>query len=269
MATGGLIQTGAALGQAGYGIYQYQQAKKGLEQLGDRPEYEIPAEIYENLSIAERQALEGLPAEQKKQYIQNIERQSAAALGAGTSRKAGLANVGSVLQSQTDAQANLLAMDAQARREAQQLAMQQRSVLAGQKAQQWQINQLEPYLQSYAELKGEQQVGEQNVMGGVQALAQQEADRQRRASELVGAAIPAITQAATASDIRLKTNIVKTGYVNGINYYKWDWNALGNEIGLYGSSQGVIAQEVAKTNPSAVTTKDGYLAVYYQLLPIS
>ena len=57
----------------GVGIGEYEEGKAKLEALEakGRPQYQIPDEIYQNLSHAQRMALEGLPEEQKKQYVEN------------------------------------------------------------------------------------------------------------------------------------------------------------------------------------------------------
>lgn len=70
------------------------------------------------------------------------------------------------------------------------------------------------------------------------------------------------------SDERLKTNKVKIGEKSGRNWYSWDWNELAGEImGLFGSSEGVMAQEVLKTNPEAVVMDEtGYYKVNYGAL---
>lgn len=66
------------------------------------------------------------------------------------------------------------------------------------------------------------------------------------------------------SDRRLKTAIRKIGTLtNGLGLYRWRWNDEAAEIGLTGNASGVIAQEVQKILPQAVSTLDGYLAVDY------
>lgn len=71
--------------------------------------------------------------------------------------------------------------------------------------------------------------------------------------------------AITASDERLKENIKFKGVVGGFNTYTWDWNEEAKRIGAdkY-PAYGVLAQELQKTNPEAVSRdKDGYLKVNY------
>lgn len=72
------------------------------------------------------------------------------------------------------------------------------------------------------------------------------------------------TAAGTAaSDKKLKTNIVKIGEKNNLPWYKWEWNDLAKNIGLTGSDEGHIAQEVQKVRPDLVIMQNGYLAINY------
>ena len=65
------------------------------------------------------------------------------------------------------------------------------------------------------------------------------------------------------SDERLKQDIRPMGEINGHKWYSWTWNSDAEKLGLVGSDEGVIAQEVAAYKPSAVSEKDGYLTVDY------
>ena len=83
----------------------------------------------------------------------------------------------------------------------------------------------------------------------------------------VGTAIKAATgpAAIAASDSRLKTNITEAGKTSsGINLYTWEWNEEGKKIAGDQPTFGVIAQEVMKIIPDAVTMyEDGYYRVDY------
>jgi hypothetical protein len=72
--------------------------------------------------------------------------------------------------------------------------------------------------------------------------------------------------AAAFSDPALKTNIDKLGTYNGYNIYKWDWNDEAKHLGLTGSSSGVMADEVKKINPDAVSMNNGYMMVDYKAI---
>ncbi len=67
------------------------------------------------------------------------------------------------------------------------------------------------------------------------------------------------------SDRRLKKNIQHLNTVNGVNYYRWQWNDEAKRIGASSTPPvGVIAQELQETHPHLVVTgTDGYLMVNY------
>lgn len=70
-------------------------------------------------------------------------------------------------------------------------------------------------------------------------------------------------------DSRLKTNVKLIGERNGVNWYSWDWNKEGEQLGLSGKGEGVMAHEIADNHPDAISTKDGYLIVDYSKLGIT
>lgn len=74
--------------------------------------------------------------------------------------------------------------------------------------------------------------------------------------------------ASMFSDERLKSNITKTGEKGGFNIYQWDWNDKAKELGLSGEGVGVLASEVEKINPAAVTMRDGYKMVNYEMIGV-
>jgi hypothetical protein len=63
------------------------------------------------------------------------------------------------------------------------------------------------------------------------------------------------------SDIRLKENIRKVGMTNG-GLPVYIYNYIGDNL----THMGVMAQDVEKVNPDAVTEVDGYKAVYYGMI---
>jgi len=70
---------------------------------------------------------------------------------------------------------------------------------------------------------------------------------------------------AAASDRRLKENIRQVGMTDrGINLYRWDWNDEGRRVAGNQEGFGVIAQEVKRIIPEAISmAEDGYLRVDY------
>ena len=95
--------------------------------------------------------------------------------------------------------------------------------------------------------------------------AQNQASKKGGNTDLATAAITAGGMAAM-SDKRLKEDITSVGVIDGHKVYKWIWNDKAKKLGLVGKGMGVIAQEVEKYAPWAVTLKDGYKAVYYDSL---
>ena len=70
------------------------------------------------------------------------------------------------------------------------------------------------------------------------------------------------------SDERLKENIKPIGKSeNGHNVYTWDWNDKAKEFGVNDPTTGVLAQEVMKYMPEAVSKHaNGYYMVNYGVL---
>lgn len=71
------------------------------------------------------------------------------------------------------------------------------------------------------------------------------------------------------SDRRLKRDIRQIDTQNGHKIYSWLWNEEAERLGKKGVSFGVIADEVEKTHPGAVSMRDGYKVVDYQSLGVS
>jgi hypothetical protein len=70
------------------------------------------------------------------------------------------------------------------------------------------------------------------------------------------------------SDERLKENITPIGVSeNGHKLYTWDWNDKAKELGINDPTTGVIAQEVIKYMPEAISKNtNGYYMVNYGVL---
>ena len=167
---GALAAIPAAI-QAGTGIYQLIRGNQ-LANSMERPNYSIPQEVLDNLTDAEIQALRGLPAEQRQQYLDNVMRSQQASLGAMDDRKGGLAGLAGVQQQSNDAYRNLLTMDAQARMDAEQRLQGVRTQVADAKDKEWQLNELNPYMETMQAAEAMRGAGLQNIMGGATAGAQ-------------------------------------------------------------------------------------------------
>jgi hypothetical protein len=102
------------------------------------------------------------------------------------------------------------------------------------------------------------------LAGGIVGGANAEAQGAQNLLNLGGALGGAIF-----SDPRLKQNIKHTGTENGFNTYQWSWNEKANDIGLFGGSNGVMADEVKLINPAAIVNDEsGYMKVDYGMIGV-
>ncbi len=67
------------------------------------------------------------------------------------------------------------------------------------------------------------------------------------------------------SDVHLKTSLRRLFKIaQGLTVHSWKWNKKANELGLFGRSMGLIAQEVERVIPSAVVVgSDSYKRIDY------
>lgn len=73
------------------------------------------------------------------------------------------------------------------------------------------------------------------------------------------------------SDASMKKNVKRTGKTkDGTSTYKWDWNKSGKDEGMSGKGSGVLAQQLAKEKPEAVSKSiNGKLSVDYDKTEVS
>lgn len=154
----------------GVGVGEYEEGKAKLEALEakGRPKYQIPDEVYQDLSHSQRMALEGLPEEQKKQYVENIQAGTQLGLEASGTRQSGLTGISDLYAGQVEAYRSVLAQDVAARQANQEELIDQRGIVAGQKAQQFQINELQPYIEQLQLALGQKQYGMDTWQAGMQ-----------------------------------------------------------------------------------------------------
>ena len=171
-----LAMAGVQAGISAFGAYQgHKQKKEGERALSklDRPQYEIPQELYDNMSDAERMEVEGLPAAQKKAFVQNIERSQQQALKSQADRKGGLLGIQQSMQNETDAYSNLTSMDAaayqQSKMNKQASIERARLGLAQAKDKKFGV-QSSQYGEDVASAQGMIGAGQQNLMQGLQGI---------------------------------------------------------------------------------------------------
>jgi hypothetical protein len=166
------VMAAAALAQLGLAGYQMYKGAKAEQEAGEMPEYKIPKEMEQALSLAERQAFEGLPAEQKQQYIENLRATQATGLSQLSERKSGLAGVGEMQKTATQGYRDLLAMDAAARQQNIQRYQQQLETMAGYQDLAYQTNELQPWQREVEYGRAQQGAAIQNAFGAMGGMAQ-------------------------------------------------------------------------------------------------
>lgn len=171
------IAAGVGAATSLYGMYQGNKQKKAGEQAlknAQKPTYTIPQELLDNLSDAEKMQVEGLPAEQKKEFVQNIERSQQSAMKASADRKGGLLGLQSSMNQEANAYSNLVSMDASARKESElnkQASIQgARGAIAGAKNMAY-GEQKDFYNQQVDSAQANIGAGMQNFQQGLQGLA--------------------------------------------------------------------------------------------------
>ena len=125
-------------------------------------------------------------------------------------------------------------------------------------------------LDSYAsQIAGQtSNIGQTLAQGQTAAAQALMTGSQQNTANLLGLGQLGVGVAGLFSDKRLKTNIRFTGNQNGYPTYRWDWNEKAADLGLFGSGYGTIADEIEDINPDAVSTRDGYKTVNYNLIGV-
>jgi hypothetical protein len=130
--------------QLGTGIYQ---AVRSSQIEANRPTYEIPDEIKQNLTQAQLNAIEGMPEDVRNRYIDQLTRTMATGLQALGDRRGGIAGVAGLARTATDANRNIAVMDAQQRQQQEANLMNARQTMANYKDKAFDWNERQKYLE--------------------------------------------------------------------------------------------------------------------------
>jgi len=146
------------------------QLLRGLSQANknQRPQYNIPKEIQQNLNQANLFAQQGLPQDVYNRSAGAIDRNAAFGLRESANRRGGLQNIGALNQTANDAYANLGAADAQARMNNLAQLYNSRNTMAEYRDKAFNINEMQPYQQKAQAAQAMQGAGLQNIMSGLQ-----------------------------------------------------------------------------------------------------
>lgn len=167
-----LLGGGSALLQGAIGGVQAFQGNKGFKRtMANRPDYEIPSEYQDILAKYQQAQAGNMPGYEQLQS--NIGQAGARARGAAErgaiSSNAYGAQVGDIYQKELDAIQNLGIQQEQYKTAMMDKVAGAQGQLAGQKAEQWNINKFLPW-QTEMNRYGEQKsAGMQNLFSGIQS----------------------------------------------------------------------------------------------------
>lgn len=148
------------------GAYQFIKGDKMEKRLGELKEYEIPEEIYTNMSLADQIAFEGMPEEQRMQMLRDIRRSRAAAISRAGSLNASMSGLAAAQIAEGDALAQINTQDALMRLQGRKGQMKARQVMAEYKDQKY-AEYKENWMRQWQTAQALKGAGLQNVVGGI------------------------------------------------------------------------------------------------------
>ncbi|MBC8437141.1 hypothetical protein H8D85_02335 [bacterium] len=135
----------------------------------NKPELQIPPEIAKNMSIAEKQAYQGLPDAQKREFLDNQQRALQSAMRSTSTRKGGLGIISQLQGQQNLSNRQLLQADWQAQQQNTQRAMEARAVMAGYKDKRFE-HEYNEYVSDLDYARARIGAGKQNVSKGLNQI---------------------------------------------------------------------------------------------------
>jgi hypothetical protein len=175
-----LISSGAgATVSTAMGIAMYYEGKKmqeKAEQLSktsaaQRPTYVIPESMQQYLTSAQKTALQGMDEQSRQRYLDQIARNASYAISANVDRSSGLQGVSAANTTMNEANANLMIMDEQQRRQNQAALQAARLNYAGYEDKAFAYNKDQPYQDMAAAIRALKAAGEQAKYAGAQTVA--------------------------------------------------------------------------------------------------
>lgn len=160
-ALSGLVQTFVGAHERHKGMKMYEQAQQNF------PEYTPPSEYAANQRLAAMLAMQGMPAEEYTQALQNIGRSQQFGLNALQTRGGSIADVGQITQAGADASTKLGVASAEMQRQGIQNLEQANLQQAQQEQQAYNINKLQRYLMRLGMASSLMQAGGQTLAGGI------------------------------------------------------------------------------------------------------
>lgn len=171
MALGLAIGAGSGLLSIGRGLFQRRRARR-LERNNIRPVYQPNARIAQNLADAQMMARRGLPSQVYTNQLNQMQQGLATGLRGIGRGGVNPYNVATILSGYNRGISNLNALDAQARDQNMRTLFGARQAMAQEDARAFEINQLNPYIQTAQQVASLRRGGDQNIFGGAGLIAQ-------------------------------------------------------------------------------------------------
>lgn len=168
---------------AGLGISLLSNAIKGVSSWGQlqdarelaanttRPQYDIEDEYYDNVDIAGNLAQSGLTQEAKDFYGGQADRGLSSSLDALMATGGGINSISKAYDTYLQGNNRIAVEDSERRIANIRSLMDQNSVLAGQKTQQWAINEYEPYKDTMRAAAQSAEAGRQGLFSAASGVA--------------------------------------------------------------------------------------------------
>lgn len=139
--------------------------------LNIRPTFDIQKEYFQNQSLAQDMAQNGLPDSAKNFYQTNAERGLGSSLGAILQTGGGINDVQKLYSTFDRNSQAVAAQDATQKLDNIRYLMKANNDLADQKTQQWAVNKYQPYLDEAKSIAAQKQQGQAEINSGVNGLA--------------------------------------------------------------------------------------------------
>lgn len=170
LAIAGGIQAAGALAKTIKGFGDLKSANE-LARNNIRPTYNIEDEYYNNQSLAENNAQTGLSQQSLDYYGNQANRGLSAGIDATLQGGGGINSIQNLYDQYLQGGQKVAAEDSQLKNQNLKILMDQNAALAGQKTQQWVLNQYEPYKDKAQAASAAKTAATQNIFGGISGLA--------------------------------------------------------------------------------------------------
>ena len=248
--------------QAGTGLYQmYRGNKLAKEAEAMRQDYKTPQVIEDSLTNAQIRALEGMPAEMKAEYLQNLQNSTQSGINALSDRKASISGVEGLLRNEQGSYMNLASQDASMKLGAEANLQGVQQNVAGYRDKEYDMNVFQPYMAKLGAAEAMKGAGLRNTYSLLSSTAKQANDR-RIYNDILGQnkqKEQTIQQNQTAAYNGPNFLAGTSTYATGSPYNAYNGPNFYQGTGGFGDPQGVYSSYTNSGNPNFLATTSGIL----------